>query len=200
MPFIRGHWMRGPRTAQSLELPNPTGICQCGCGQEAPRATMTNVRIGHIAGEHVRFIRGHVGYLNRTSVITPDKWHEEDRGYSTPCWIWNGRPKSALGYCEVTLLGKRRLAHRAMYEQEIGTIPTGLQLDHLCRQPSCINPRHLEPVTQTTNVRRGRATKLTVEGANFIRTSTLSMGELTAIFGVSRETIRNIRNGTRWKI
>lgn len=46
-------------------------------------------------------------------------------------------------------------AHRAMYELMVGEIPEGLHLDHLCRNPICVNPGHLEPVTPQENWRRG---------------------------------------------
>src|SRR4051812_34437471 len=104
---------------------NPSGICQCGCGLPAPVAAMTNRRIGHVAGEHVRFIRGHVGNLKRRERLTDELWAVEDRGYETPCWIWNGAPRRG-GYCRVKFQGRVQLPHRAMYEQEVGPIPEGL--------------------------------------------------------------------------
>lgn len=51
--------------------------------------------------------------------------------------------------------GKVVRAHRAAYELERGPIPAGLELDHLCRTPCCVNPYHLEPVTRRENQRRG---------------------------------------------
>jgi hypothetical protein len=51
--------------------------------------------------------------------------------------------------------GNTRLVHRIAYEAERGSIPEGLVLDHLCRNRGCVNPWHLEPVTNIQNVMRG---------------------------------------------
>jgi hypothetical protein len=77
---------------------------------------------------------------------------------STGCWNWTGF-KTTLGYGRIHLYvnGKSRktLAHRFAYETYIGPIPDSLPLDHLCRNPSCVNPDHLEPVTHKENILRG---------------------------------------------
>lgn len=70
------------------------------------------------------------------------------------CWLWTGS-KSALGYGSATWNGKTASAHRVSYLMHRGAIPKGLELDHLCRNPSCVNPDHLEAVTHGENVRRG---------------------------------------------
>src|SRR5699024_1617461 len=49
---------------------------------------------------------------------------------------------------------RMKLAHRVSYETFAGPIPEGLDLDHLCRNRSCVNPEHLEPVTRSENLRR----------------------------------------------
>ncbi len=72
------------------------------------------------------------------------------------CW---GHAKTGFikgGYRNnVRAEGRYKNAHRAVYEWLVGPIPDGLQIDHLCRNPGCINPSHMEPVTPRENVMRG---------------------------------------------
>ena len=65
------------------------------------------------------------------------------------CWLWIGS-LTAAGYGRIFVNGKSEYVHRVMY----GDIPEGLEIDHLCRVPSCCNPAHLEAVTHQDNVRR----------------------------------------------
>lgn len=74
----------------------------------------------------------------------------------TGCWMWTGA-KTTAGYGTFSPRGKSVYAHRYSYEQFVGPIPRGLELDHLCRNPACVNPDHLEAVTQRTNVLRSRS-------------------------------------------
>jgi hypothetical protein len=75
---------------------------------------------------------------------------------STQCWNWIGT--ASRGYGRISC-GKNnsRPAHVFVYEQTLGSVPDGLELDHKCRNTLCVNPSHLEPVTHTVNVRRGNA-------------------------------------------
>lgn len=73
------------------------------------------------------------------------------------CWEWTGA-------CGPDGYGRFKppnsvpvLAHRYAYELLVGRIPDGLQIDHLCRVRACVNPDHLEPVTQRENILRGEA-------------------------------------------
>lgn len=77
---------------------------------------------------------------------------------TTGCWLWTGATQSN-GYGCVGVYGKSQLAHRVSYELLVGPIPNGLVIDHVvargCRHRACINPAHLEPVTNLENIRRG---------------------------------------------
>lgn len=68
------------------------------------------------------------------------------------CWLWTGA--LSKGYGMIRVGGTSRGTHRVAYELLIGPIPDGLELDHLCRVPNCINPDHLDPVTSGENTRR----------------------------------------------
>lgn len=69
------------------------------------------------------------------------------------CWIWLGSTNKD-GYGLFHLLGKMQSAHRVSYELHIGDIPEGMEIDHICRERSCVNPAHLEPVSRQENLDR----------------------------------------------
>lgn len=174
--------------SQSQDI--PAGLCQCGCGQRTNLAVDT--RMGRVRGRPVRYIYGH---NNRRSGVD---FIAEDRGYDTPCWIWQlATDKGGYGLTwAVGGIGK--CAHRVYYERHVGPIPEGLQLDHLCRVHSCVNPAHLEPVTAAVNSQRGNTAKLDPEKVRQIRASSASDAELALRFGVDPRTIRSARRGETW--
>lgn len=74
------------------------------------------------------------------------------------CWLWTGATTRRVnGYGRFSVAGRLTLAHRFAFEHAREPIPDGLELDHLCRTPPCVNPWHLEPVTRSVNIRRGTA-------------------------------------------
>lgn len=66
------------------------------------------------------------------------------------CWNWVGCKTNGYGYLSIS--GTNYRVHRISYFLKNGHVPESLCLDHLCRNKSCVNPDHLEPVTWRTNV------------------------------------------------
>lgn len=88
-----------------------------------------------------------------------------DRRGADECWPW-------LGFVMDNEYGKLTheesgslLAHRLVYRFEVGPIPDGLDIDHLCRNHACVNPSHLEPVTRRQNLARSPLVQLRLEQA-----------------------------------
>lgn len=75
---------------------------------------------------------------------------------SNGCWLWTAF-KNEDGYGKIFVAGKIKFAHRVSYELLVGPVPLGKELDHLCRNRSCVNPLHLEAVEHAVNVARGNA-------------------------------------------
>lgn len=155
--FIHGHNVIPRKTRPPDErIPNPTGLCQCGCSETTPVAPKR--KSIYYAGEHVLFAAGHSKWTS-----TPE-WIIAENG----CWPWQRGIDATSGY---GILRHRKGAHRYVYTRLKGPIPDGLDLDHLChnRDPlcpggatclhrRCVNPDHLEPVTGPVNTLRGKST------------------------------------------
>jgi hypothetical protein len=80
-------------------------------------------------------------------------WRKVDK--TETCWLWTAGTTGGYGHFRPAR-SVPVLAHRYTYEQMCGPVAEGMELDHLCRVPRCVNPAHLEPVTHAENVRRGR--------------------------------------------
>lgn len=100
---------------------------------------------------------GRVGTRDVPGLVTslPDRFWSKVNKTET-CWLWTGA-LGRNGYGQFFWDGQARAAHRLAYEDLVGPIPKGLQLDHLCRVRHCVNPAHLEPVTARENMLRGES-------------------------------------------
>jgi hypothetical protein len=123
--------------------------CECGCGQTTRIAERTRASLGWVKGEPLRFVNHHNKKARGPAYVV------EDRGYTTPCHIWQHSVNNK-GYGRVVIDCKERLAHVDAWERVNGPVPTGLELDHLCLVKPCVNPDHLEAVTHRENMRRYR--------------------------------------------
>ncbi len=81
------------------------------------------------------------------------------------CHVWIGAT-NINGYGMIGVNGRTRYVHRIAYELAKAPIPEGLQIDHLCRVRCCVNPDHLEAVTNKENGRRSES----VSGKNMRKT------------------------------
>lgn len=115
--------------------------------------------------------------------------------YQHGCWIYNGY-RLPGGYGLIGSGGAKAsgtLVHRAVYQDLVGPIPVGAELDHLCRNRSCCCPLHLEPVTRLENVARGIGNK---DRCRFSKEQIFQMKEMSAN-GLTQETIARSFGVTR---
>lgn len=96
-------------------------------------------------------------YLRHLVTHEPD-WIErrffEKVHMTSGCWVWTGG-LDTKGYSHMLVHDRKWVSgHVISYTNIVGPIPEGMELDHLCRNPRCVRPDHLEPVTHRVNTQR----------------------------------------------
>ena len=91
--------------------------------------------------------------------LPPSFWKRVMVSPSSSCWTWAFADLKHGGYPSRVnpREGKKQAAHRHSYETLVGPIPAGLVIDHLCRNRACVNPDHMEPVTQREYILLGNS-------------------------------------------
>lgn len=86
-------------------------------------------------------------------------WQKINKRGPDECWPWTASTNRyaktrGQGYGKISTGGRHRRivsAHRLVYELEVGPIPDGMHVDHMCGNSLCCNPRHLQAVTPWFN-------------------------------------------------
>ena len=173
--------------------PVPYGYCWCGCGEKTNPSTATLQDRPVYKGLPCHYRKAH-------SFRVKTRYVEEDRGYTTPCWIWQLKIADN-GYGHVTVGNTTKLAHRYYYEQYKGSIAARLSIDHLCRVRECVNPDHLEAVPLYVNQRRGSKILLSVELVEALREAHkcgVMPSTLETLTGIKRRTLQAAIYGENW--
>lgn len=177
----------------------PYGFCHCGCGEKTQLNKGNDKHHGLVKGEPKKYIQHHC-HVGRKSDLLEDKYSPEPM---SGCWLWVAG-LSDTGYGTIWDAGSKRTdnAHRYVYKIHKGNIPDGMELDHLCRTRSCVNPWHMEIVTALENVRRGIKTVLSldqVKEIHLLNKRGLGYRKLATLFAVHRSTICHLITGRNWK-
>lgn len=157
-------------------------FCACGCGAMVGQS---------------KYVKGHNMRVQSRPMIPVEvrfcKYVSKDGSLwnGTPCWNWTGA-KTGLHYGMIRTGGKGSpmiSAHIQSYIIAGRIIPDGMVLDHLCRNPSCVNPDHLEPVTSRINTLRGVSPMVLLHLSNKCKQGHVLTPENTYIINSKREGI-----------
>lgn len=160
-----------------------------GRGANSYRARPELVRKGHAVRVECR----HCGRSMHPANIDRHEARHRPWDYvdaSGDCWEWTGARSNGYGIYRSPDGGMAETAaHRWVWAQLVGPIPAGLQLDHLCRNTTCVNPDHLEPVTPVENRRRGMSPAQRASRLNRCQNGHPRTPENTAAYSTGRQCI-----------
>lgn len=177
------------------------GYCQCGCEEWIGFWEETDRPKGKVRGEPKRYVPGH-NDKGRTPAVFRILDKINLSGSPHDCWEWTGY-RTPLGYggFKGSHANMTSPAHRVVYELLHGKVSSAYDLDHLCRNPSCVNPAHLEPVSHSENVRRGASTPLTWDDVTRIRAERRKGRTYQSIaddYGIDQSTVGLIVHEKHW--
>lgn len=119
------------------------------------------------------------------------------------CWNWVGA-KLRSGHGAVRVGGQTKLAHRVFYEHLVGPIAAGLLAHHICKNPRCVNPRHIRPVTAAEHARIHAELhgKIDLNKAREIRrlwqAGGLTQGQIASMYGIDHSTVSRVVRNETW--
>lgn len=170
-------------------------LCNCGCGNATPPYKNNIPRLGMVKGQPRKFLTGH----HRPNKPRPVRYVIN---LVTGCWEWMLARDPMKGYGRENLRNAQStLAHINSYVKHKGPVPKGKELDHLCRNTGCINPDHLEPVSDAVNSRRRPCTLLTediVRDAKRRYVAGEMIKDMAAEFNVHPSTLSSAVAGNSW--
>ena len=136
--------------------------------------------------------------MSKPNLSLEERYYVAENG----CWISMGsRTSAGYGHFKEPNYGKTVLTHIAMYEYKRGPVPSGMELDHLCRNRACCNPDHLEVVTRKVNARRGNFAKLSpviISSLKEDHKSGYNLQGLSLKYGVSTSCVSRALRGKTW--
>lgn len=169
------------------------GYCHCGCGQRTAIAKRDDARYGSRAGEPRRYLKGHHRRGSRLTYVI------QDAGHTSACWVWQGA--LCQGYGHLNTREHKGPAHIYFYVQRFGPVPDGHELHHRCENRACVNPEHLEPLTDAAHRRLRRDNKLNPGRAEEIKLMArqgMTQRSIAAQFGIAQATAWAVINGQIW--